>query len=72
MNYTFISGMFLGSQDRSVGIEMSYGLDGLGPILSRGRDFSLYYNIDAGSGAHPASYTMGIKGSFPRDKVGGA
>jgi hypothetical protein len=63
--------MLLGSQDSSVGIEMSYGLDGLGSIPSRGRDFSLHHSVDAGSGAHPASYTMSIKGSFPGNKATG-
>jgi hypothetical protein len=30
------------------------------------RDFSLHYSVQTGSGAHPASYTMGTGGSFPR------
>jgi hypothetical protein len=68
MNYTFISKMLLGSQDRSVGIEMSYRLDRLSLIPGRERDFSLHHSVDTGSGAHPASYTMGTKGFFPRGK----
>jgi hypothetical protein len=30
--------------------------------------FSPYHRFQTGSGAHPASYTMGIKGSFPGSK----
>jgi hypothetical protein len=28
-------------------------------------DFSLHHHIQIGSGAHPASYTIGTRGSFP-------
>jgi hypothetical protein len=30
------------------------------------RDFSLLYNVQTNSGAHPASYPMGIGGSLKR------
>jgi hypothetical protein len=30
---------------------------------------SLHHHIQAGSGAHPASYPMGTRGSFPGDKA---
>jgi len=33
--------------------------------------FSLCHCIQTGSGAHPASYPMGIGGSLPRGKVAG-
>jgi hypothetical protein len=32
------------------------------------RDFSLLYSVQTGSEAHPASYPMGIGGSFPGGK----
>jgi hypothetical protein len=37
----------------------------VGSIPGRARDFSLLHNIQTGSGAHPASYTIGTGGSFP-------
>jgi len=33
---------------------------------------SLHHRVKKGSGAHPASYSMAIKGSFPGGKVTGA
>jgi hypothetical protein len=45
-------------------------MDGLSSIPSRGRNFYLYHSVDASSGAHPASYMMGIKGSFPGGQSG--
>jgi hypothetical protein len=47
---------------------LGYGLDDRG---SRVRfpagtgDFSLYHRVQNDSGAHPASYPMGTRGSFP-------
>jgi hypothetical protein len=35
------------------------------------RNSSLLNSGQTGSGAHPASYTMGTVGPFPRGKVGG-
>jgi hypothetical protein len=35
-------------------------------------NFSLHHRIQNGSGAHPASYTMGTRGSFPGGKAAGA
>jgi hypothetical protein len=32
-------------------------------------NFSLHRSVQTGSGAHPASYSMGIRGSFPGGKV---
>jgi hypothetical protein len=32
------------------------------------RDFSLLYIVKTGFGVHPASYTMGKRGSFPKGK----
>jgi len=59
------------SCDSSVGI----GLDDRG---SRVRfpagtgNFSLHHWVQNGSGAHPASYPMGIRSSFPWSKAAGA
>jgi hypothetical protein len=63
------------SRNSSVGIALGYGLDDRG---SRFRfpagtgNFSLHHRVQNGSGAHPASYPMGTRGSFPRGKVAGA
>jgi hypothetical protein len=56
------------SRDSSVGIALGYGLD---DRVSRVRfpagaeNFSLHQRVQNGSGAHPASYPMGTRGSFP-------
>jgi hypothetical protein len=43
---------------------------GLGSIPGRGK---IYLNkVQTGSGAHPASYLVGNRGSFPGGKVAGA
>jgi hypothetical protein len=34
-------------------------------ITRRPGNFSLHHRVQNGSGAHPASYPMGTKGSFP-------
>jgi len=51
----------------SVGIATGYGLDGPGKESRWGQDFSA--PVQTGSGAHPASCTMGT-GSFPGVKSG--
>jgi len=35
-------------------------------------NFSPYHRVQTGSGAHPASYTIGTRGSFPGGKAAGA
>jgi hypothetical protein len=35
-------------------------------------NFSLHHRVQNGSGAQPASYLMGTRGSFPRGKAAGA
>jgi len=35
-------------------------------------NFSLHHRVQNGSGAHPASYPMGTRGSFPEGKATGA
>jgi len=34
--------------------------------------FFLHHHVQYGSGAHPASYPMGMRGSFPGGKAAGA
>jgi hypothetical protein len=38
----------------------------------RAGNFSLHHRVQNGSGAHPASYPMGARGSFPGGKAAGA
>jgi len=35
-------------------------------------NFSLHHRVQNGSGAHPAPYPMGTRGSFPGNKAAGA
>jgi hypothetical protein len=35
-------------------------------------NFALHHRVQTGSGAHPASYPMGTRGSFPGGKAAGA
>jgi hypothetical protein len=35
----------------------------------QGQDFSLLLNVQTGSGAHPTTYPMGNRGSFPGGKA---
>jgi hypothetical protein len=52
-----------------------YGLDdrGSGVRFSAGAgNFSLHRRVQNGSAAHPASYPMGTRGSFPGGKAAGA
>jgi hypothetical protein len=63
------------SRDSSVGIALGYGLDdwGYGVRFPAGAgNFSLHHRVQNGSGAHPASYPMGTKGSFPGGKAADA
>jgi hypothetical protein len=59
----------------SVGIALGYGLD---DQVSRVRfpagagNFSLHHRVQNGSGAYPASYPMGTRGSFFGGKAAGA
>jgi hypothetical protein len=63
------------SGDISVSIALGYGLYDRG---SRVRfptgvgNFSLHHRVQNGSGAHPASYPMGARGSFLGGKAAGA
>jgi hypothetical protein len=63
------------NRDSSVGTALGYGLDDRGcrvrfPVGDG--NFSLHYRVQNGSGAHPASYPMGTRGSFLGGKPAGA
>jgi hypothetical protein len=63
------------SRDSSVGIALKYGLDDRGSSVrfpEGAGNFSLHHRVQNGSGAHPASYPMGTRGSFPGNKAAGA
>jgi hypothetical protein len=56
------------SRDSSVGIATGYGLDDRGSRFrfpAGAGNFSLHHRVQNGSGAHPASYSVGTRGSFP-------
>jgi hypothetical protein len=60
--------------DSSVGIALGHGLDDRDyrvRLPAGAGNFSLHHCVQNGSGAHPASYTMGTRGSFPGGKVAG-
>jgi hypothetical protein len=59
--------LYLGSRDSSVGIATRYGLEGTG---SNPGEAKFSAPIQTGSGAHPASCTMGT-GSFMGVKAAG-
>jgi hypothetical protein len=61
--------------ESSVGISLGYGLDDWGSRVrfqAGAGNFSLHHRIQNGSGAHPASYPMGTRGSFPGSKAAGS
>jgi hypothetical protein len=63
------------SRDSSVGIALGYGLDDLGSRVrfpAGAGNFSLHHRVQNGSGAHPASYPMGTRGSYRGGKAAGA
>jgi hypothetical protein len=56
------------SRDSSVGVALGYGLDDRSSRVrfpAGAGNFSLHHGVQNGSGAHPASYPMGTRGSFP-------
>jgi hypothetical protein len=60
--------------DSSVGIALGYGLDDRGSRVrfpAGAGNFSPYHRVHNGAGAHPASYSMGIRGPFPGGKADG-
>jgi hypothetical protein len=65
----------LKSRDSSVGIALGYGLDDRGSRVrfpAGAGNFSLHHRVQNSSGAHPASYPMGTRDSFPGGKAVGA
>jgi hypothetical protein len=62
-------------RDSSVGIALGYRLDDRGSRVrfpAGAGNFFLPYRVQNGSGAHPASFPMGTRGSFPGGKAAGA
>jgi hypothetical protein len=62
------------SRDSSVGIAFGYGMGDRGsrvrfPVWAG--NYFPHHHVQNGSGAHPTSYPMGIRGSFPGDKATG-
>jgi hypothetical protein len=54
---------------------LGYGLDDRGSrvrFLAGDGNFSLHHRVQNGSGAHPAYYPMGTRGSFLGAKAAGA
>jgi hypothetical protein len=75
MKHYYNNFLIIKSRDSSVGIALGYGLDRWGSRVrfpAGAGNFSLHHRIQNGSGAHPASYPMGISGSFPGGKAAGA
>jgi hypothetical protein len=63
------------SRDSSVGIALGNGLDNRSfrvRFPAGAGNFSLYHRAQNGSGAHPASYSMGTRVAFRGGKVAGA
>jgi hypothetical protein len=63
------------SRDISVCITLGYGLDDRSSrvrFLAEAGNFFLQHRDQNGSGAHPASYPMGTRGSFLGGKAAGA
>jgi hypothetical protein len=62
------------SRDSSVGIALGYRLDDRDSRVrfpAAAGDFSLHHRVQNDSWAHPASYPMGTRVSFPGDKAAG-
>jgi hypothetical protein len=63
---TLVSYHNTSSRDSSVGIALGYRLDDRGSkVPFPAGNFSLHNRVQRSSGAHPASYPMGNRGSFP-------
>jgi hypothetical protein len=67
--------IYMMSCDSSVSTVLGYRPDDWGSriqFLAGAGNFSLHHHVQNGSGAHPASYPMGTRGSFPGGKAAGA
>jgi hypothetical protein len=67
--------ILLWSRDSSVSIALGYGLDDRGSRVrfpAGAGNLSLHHRVQNGSGAHPASYPTGNRGSIPGGKAAGA
>jgi hypothetical protein len=51
------------------GVWTSIGVDSLGWDSGQGEDVSLLQDVQTGSGAHPASYTVSTGGSFAGEET---
>jgi hypothetical protein len=63
------------SRDSSVGTANDYGLDDrmiAVRIPAGAGNYSLRHRVQTGTGANPAPYPLGTRGSFPRGKAAGA
>jgi hypothetical protein len=63
------------SHDSSISIALGYGLDNQGSRVQfpvGAGNFSLHHCVQNSSRAHPASYPVGTRGSFPGGKAAGA
>jgi hypothetical protein len=63
--------MIIKSRDSSVGVVLDDQSSRVRFPVGAG-NFSLHHSVQNGSGAHPASYPTGTRGSFPGGKVGRA
>jgi hypothetical protein len=57
------------------GTGLGYGMDDRGSGFDSRQgagNFPVHHRVQTGSGAHPASYLVGTRGSFPGDKAAGA
>jgi hypothetical protein len=75
--FVYFSKMYHHTQrrDSSVGMALGYGLYDRGSRVrfpAGAGNFSLHHHVNNGSGAHPASYPMGTRGSFSGCKAAGA
>jgi hypothetical protein len=67
--------IFIKSRDSSVVRALGYWLDDRGSRVrfpAGAVNFSLHHRVQNGSGAHPASYPVGTRGSSPGGKAAGA
>jgi hypothetical protein len=74
-SFTDVYSHYSKSRDSSVGIALGYRLGDRGSRVrfpAGSGNFPLHHRVQNGSGAHPASYPMGRRGSFPGGKVAGA